>query len=429
MRPVPTPSTSALRIALAYAALSGLWILLSDRAVEAIFRDPAAWTTASIVKGWFFVAVTAVLLWLLVRRALSRERAAQERECLAFAANRDPVFVHQIGVGGRPGRFVAVNDEASQLIGLPRERLLAMTPADIDSMFEDSRQRDRYRQLQVDGRMVMESELEAADGRRIPVEIAARCASVGGETLVIATVRDLTRRKAEQARLVDAERMSAVGLLAGGLAHEFNNLHMAVDAHLELIEMTSTDERARTSAATAHRALERATGLTRTMLDFARPGGGDRRPVHLDAVVGETLALVRRQLEADGIHIEASIPVVPAVPMDRHQIGQVVMNLLINAGHALADRPERVIRIAVLAEPDRVRVQVEDTGCGIAPQHLPRMFLPFFTTKGPGDDGRPRGTGLGLSVSRSLVEGHGGRITVESTLGVGTTVAFWLPVK
>lgn len=419
-----------------YAALSALWILLSDRAVEVLFSDPALLTRVQIAKGWCFVAVTAVLLWLLVQRALARQRravadreSAQARERMAFEASRDALFVYPIAADGAAGCFEMVNDEACRRLGRSRDDLLRLRPLDINAPEKGDFFRDCLGRLRRDGQVEGESEHMAADGSRIPVEVASRLVVIDGQELVVSSARDLRQRKAEQARLVDAERMAAVGLLAGGLAHEFNNLHAVAVGHLEFIERDGADPETRRHAAAARTALERAAALTGSLLDFARPHPGARKPERLDLVAAETLALVRGQLLADGITIEDQACVaMPPLEMDRNQIGQVVMNLLINARHAMSGRSERRLRLATVRVDGRQILSIGDTGGGIPEAVRDRIFLPFFTSKGLGHGaGTPRGIGLGLSISKAMAEAHGGGLEVESAAGVGSLFKLWLP--
>lgn len=236
-------------------------------------------------------------------------------------------------------------------------------------------------------------------------------------------------REAAMRCLTESERAATVGLLAAGLAHEFNNLHAVADGNLELAQAQVGDDEKLAQRLTAARgALARATGLTRSLLGLSRPGGGERGLVELHRLVNETVDLIRPGLLADGIRIELDLAAVPAVPGDPHQLGQVVMNLLINASHAMHGRPRKLLRLATRHAAAAVELIVADSGCGIAPEHHERLFQPFFTTK-DGGDGRPGGTGLGLSVSRALVEAHGGSIAVDSRPGEGAAFTIRLPTS
>lgn len=308
----PLPGRQALAIAGLYAAVAAVWILLSGWLLDLNIADPALRSAYEYGKGLLFVFVTAGLLWLLVRRALQRERA--------IAAERE----------------------------------------------------------------------------------------------------DALRR------LADNERAATVGMLASGLAHEFNNLHAVIAGNLELATSRAAgDELLQRRLAAAVNALERASGLTRSLLDFARPGSGERQVVALDRLAAETLELVRRALESDGITVETDLQPVPPVLGDPHQLGQVLMNLMINASHALRQASAKRLRLATRAAAEGVVVEVADTGCGMDTAVRRSLFMPFFTTKRGGSG--PVGTGLGLSVSKAMVESHGGSIEVESAVGAGATFRVRLP--
>lgn len=301
-------------VALGYVAVATAWILLSGWLLDLRIADPALRSAFEYGKGLAFVAVTGLLLWLLVRRALRREQA--------IAAEREEAML----------------------------------------------------------------------------------------------------------RLAENERAATVGMLAGGLAHEFNNLHAVADGHLDLAERAGPDDaRLARRIASARAAIGRAAGLTRSLLDLARPGAGERQEVRLDVLAHATLELVRRALEADGIEVVDELAPVPPVQGDPNQLGQVLMNLLINADHAMRAAPQRRLVLRTSVAGDAVRIEVRDTGSGISPEHMQRLFRPFFTTKQGGPGGRPRGTGLGLSVSKAMVEAHGGSIQVRSDPGSGSTFTVDLP--
>ena len=233
-------------------------------------------------------------------------------------------------------------------------------------------------------------------------------------------------REAALRRLAEQERVSMVGMLASGLAHEFNNLHAVIIGNLERAkEHAQGNDGLRKRLDGAETALSRASGLTRSLLHFARPGTDERQPVRLDHLAAETIELVQRSLEADGVVVERDLQAVPEISGDPYQLGQVMMNLLINASHAMCTAAVKRLRVATHSASGTVQVVVTDSGTGMSDAVREQIFRPFFTTKRHG--GGPSGSGLGLSVSMAMVEAHGGRIEVESVLGRGTTFTVILP--
>ncbi len=242
-----------------------------------------------------------------------------------------------------------------------------------------------------------------------------------------------TENARSQQALIRAERMSAIGMLAGGIAHEFNNLHAPIIGFIEMIlRDPDLSEKTRKRLQVAERAAQRATAITRQLLGFSRRGREGRLPARLDEILRETVEMVRRECENDGIQVTLDFGSPPPALMDTGQIGQVVLNLLINARHAMEERPERRLTVSTGSEGEWVVFRVADTGCGIPEEMRERIFDPFFSTKSDqAEPGSPqqnlRGSGLGLSVCETIVKEHGGEIQVESEPEKGSVFIVRLP--
>jgi PAS domain S-box-containing protein len=266
--------------------------------------------------------------------------------------------------------------------------------------------------------------LRLVEGRLVP--FADRSSKRVGAVLVI---RDITDRHRMEEKLQNAAKMESVGLLAGGIAHDFNNILTAIMANLSLLQMdlVSRPEEAHL-ADEAVRATKRASDLTLQLLTFAKGGDPVRSAVRLNEIVQESATFARR---GSGVMSQFDMPAdLWAANVDKGQISQVVQNLVINATQAM--RQGGTLRIAAsnehiapgahpaLPEGDYVCISVTDTGEGIAPQNIAKIFDPYFTTK-------LLGHGLGLATVFSIIKRHQGHIEVTSTLGKGTTFTFWLP--
>ena len=261
-----------------------------------------------------------------------------------------------------------------------------------------------------------------------------------GELIGYAKVtRDISeRREAEQAlaqlneELLQSQKMEAIGSLTGGVAHDFNNLLSAVMGSLELLRKRIDDERLLRLVDNAMQGAQRGAALTRRMLAFAR-----RQDLTVEAVDARLLVLgmtdlLSRSLGPD-IEIRTDLPDgLSAIDVDANQLELALLNLAVNARDAMPDGGRLVIKAAEVAvdkdailKPGRyVTLSVIDAGTGMDAATLARATEPFFTTKGVG-----KGTGLGLAMVRGLSEQLGGRITIQSTLGKGTTVQLFLPVS
>jgi signal transduction histidine kinase len=227
--------------------------------------------------------------------------------------------------------------------------------------------------------------------------------------------------KKTQLQLVQSAKLAAVGELAAGVAHEINNPLTNVLGYAELLSQDKPDDHPdladlQTIVGEAHRARD----IVRNLLDFARQTLPLRQRSNINELTRRTLSVVRYHLEKSDVAItEDYAEELPLISLDEGQIKQVLLNLITNAADAMLGGG--TLRLRTWRTGDEVAVAVTDSGAGISPDLEERIFDPFFTTK-------PTGTGLGLSVSLGIVQSHGGRITVESEVGVGTTLTVWLPV-
>lgn len=252
--------------------------------------------------------------------------------------------------------------------------------------------------------------------------------------LQIAT--DITEFKAMEVKLRQAQKMEAIGTLAGGIAHDFNNILSAIVGFAELAEADlPMGSQTREDVSEVLRGAHRAKDLVKQILTFSRQSEEEPRPIRIPHIAKEALKMLRSTLPTS-IEMRQDIPSdVPAVLADPSQIHQVIMNLSTNAWHATAESggvlEVRIDTVRIEPGPAQnpslppgqyVRIRVRDTGCGMDEATRERIFDPYFTTKEKGE-----GTGLGLAVVLGIVEGAGGRITVESAEGRGTTFTVYFP--
>jgi PAS domain S-box-containing protein len=281
------------------------------------------------------------------------------------------------------------------------------------------------------------------DGSTFPIELSVSQAHLGERTVFTGFVRDVSDRKhAEEARarleaqLRQAQKLETIGTLAGGVAHDFNNILAGVIGYVELaIGALPADSPVRDDLLEVKRAGWRGAELARQILVFSRRTEAKRQQVLLGEIVVEALKLLRATLPST-IEIQQTLaPDTAPVLADPTQMHQVLMNLCINASHAMPDGGRLEVGLemvdlvpgsanvsAMLQQGRYVRLTVSDTGHGMDQITLERIFDPFFTTKAPGV-----GTGLGLSVVHGILTSHGGDITVVSTPGSGSTFSVYLP--
>jgi two-component system NtrC family sensor kinase len=255
---------------------------------------------------------------------------------------------------------------------------------------------------------------------------AARIPSASPEQSVVVLVEDVTDQQAMETQLIQSEKLAAVGQLVSGVAHELNNPLTSIAGLSEfLLEQKELGKSDRGHLQVIQEQAERAGRIVRNLLTFARKEAPERESVDLNDVVRRTLLLMDYDLKLKDVGVSRDLADgLPDVLGDRHGLQQVVLNLLSNAGQAVADNaPGRPRRVIVSTWFDgQVHLRVADTGPGISDVVAQNVFTPFFTTKEPG-----QGTGLGLSITYSIVESHGGHVVLERPSGGGASFRVDLP--
>jgi PAS domain S-box-containing protein len=374
----------------------------------------------------------------ITARATAEERLARsEASFRALIENTpDGVVVHD------QGRAVYVNAALARMLGHHDPAALLGVPV-VEHVHPDDRAAvtDRLRRLYAGEANVpfTEERLIRKDGGVVTASIGGVRVEFGGRPCVAAIARDVSEQRRLQARLVEADRLVALGTLSAGIAHEVNNpltylmLHQeAIVSGLERLramvppEAQATIERIADNVAVARDGAERVRHIVRDLKIFARTADDARAPTDVRVAIRRALVIAGHELR-DQITVETDLRDVPRVLASDGRLTQVFLNLIINAAHAVAERApdERRLTIRAWTEPDgdgAVKISIHDTGTGIAPEHLPRLFEPFFTTKPVGE-----GSGLGLSVAHGIVTSLGGSIEVRSAPGAGTTFTITLP--
>ena len=278
--------------------------------------------------------------------------------------------------------------------------------------------------LDIGAKQVYEVEVmsPAGEARAVMVSVSPLRDPEGRIQGVLGIARDITETKKLERQIRNSEKLASIGKLAAGVAHEINNpLGGILNCLYNLRKRTLTPTRQEEYIASMEDGLRRVQKIVRQLLDFSQQHDPQLSPTDINAVVEQVLVLTNHAFVENQIKLDKQLhPDLPPLPVDRHMIEQVLMNLILNAVQAIKGGGLITIRTRVAAGV--LAVDVEDTGCGIPAHVLPHIFDPFFTTKGTGE-----GTGLGLSVSLGIVERHGGQILVESQVGRGTVFTVCLP--
>ncbi len=330
-----------------------------------------------------------------------------------------------------------LNARAAKLFGLSDPELGAGR-AFTEFLHADDRERaaTRVRKLLDVGGLDERAEYRTVDerGEEHTVEISSIPIDYQGGPAVLAFARDVTERKRMELKLLEADRLTALGVLSAGVAHEINNPLAYVLLNLEYLKRElpkAAGDPARVEALMvrvqdACHGADRVASIVRDLRTFARGEETGRQPVSLEAVIEAAVNIAYPEIRTRA-RLERRYQTVPAVDGNAGRLEQVFMNLLLNATQAFppdSDESDNLIRISLRSEGDKVVAEVADNGPGVPPELLGRIFDPFFTTKPVGV-----GTGLGLPICRGIVQTHGGEIRIDSRLGQGAAFTVSLPAS
>lgn len=361
------------------------------------------------------------------QKTLEALRRSEEKYRDLFENANDAIFIVDSEL-----RYLDVNNKAVELLGYSRDELLAMRILDLIPPEQVPRSSAEFEKLQNRGAYEkFVGKVRTKDGRWLDVEVSSSAILADGKVVGSRDImRDITVRKKMEDDLLRAQKLESLGVLAGGLAHDFNNLLTAVLGNIMLAKMDSRPGDGRYERLDeAERASYRASDLTQQLLTFSRGGAPIKKTLALGGLIRDaaTFSLRGSHSRCEMVFPEDLLP----VEADEGQLNQVINNLVINAVQAMPEGG--TIRISCentelgadsglpLPAGKYVKVSISDRGVGIPPEHLKKVFDPYFTTK-------EKGSGLGLATSYSIIKRHDGHITVESQPGA-TTFSFFLPVS
>ncbi len=374
------------------------------------------------------------------KRKMAEEglRESEEKYRTTFQSAPDPIIITDLSTS----RFVEVNQGFCESLGYSLEETVGKTAAELELTVNPSTWNDLTAGIHKQGGVKgLEDRLRTKSGEYCDTIISAKPIRYSGRDCMVTVLRDISSlKKAEreqaclQEQLLHAQKMQAVGTLAGGVAHDFNNILQALGGYLHLLlHNESSETKSRLYLEQMEASLERAGDLVRRLLTFSRKMETTLNPVELNEEILQAVDMLRhtipRMIEittelADGLKI---------INGDGNQLVQMLINLATNARDAMPEGGRLLIRTENIAVSDGhdtdvpageyILLTVEDTGLGMDAETLRHAYDPFFTTKGIGE-----GTGLGLSTVYGIVKSHGGHITCRSEPGQGTSFAIYLPV-
>jgi PAS domain S-box-containing protein len=384
------------------------------------FREPAAPEPAhrEVLAHAEYLACIALDAEYAIREL--RESDARLRMFVDHAT--DGFFVHD----GATDEVVEVNQQACVSLGYARDELIGATTCLFDHQVSREMLDEISRRLASGEIVTIDSRHVRKDGSSFPVEVRIRAFEARGQMFHLALVRDTTARKELEDQLRHAQKMEAVGRLAGGVAHDFNNLLTVINGYTDvLLDQVSDGAPEHADLAMIRDAGDRAAALTAQLLAFSRRTIIAPKALNLNVLVERLVKMCKRIIGENIVLTTHLDPELDPVMADAGQIEQVMMNLVVNARDAMP----RGGRLSITTSNFRaltgshVRLTVTDTGEGMTDEIRVRVFEPFFTTKPQG-----QGSGLGLATAYGIVEQANGQIRVESTPGKGSSFSVILPV-
>ncbi len=405
----------------------------------------------------FFICITSYNIFSINKKALDsaerdiKERKLAEEALIKSEAKFRTIFENandEIMYVDMEGTVIDVNHKVFDIFGYTRDEIIGRKLTEFNFLTQEDMQKTVYIYKQASlGKIAPLVELEAIHKDNSPVFVEVNTTLIKKDGTIkgfVHIVRDITEKKKAkvekkqlQTQLIQSQKMEAIGTLAGGVAHDFNNILSAIMGYTEMASMeTENNSLFRKNLEGVLKAAHRAKDLVMQILTFSHQAEQVLKPIRIKFISKEALKLLRSSLPTT-ISIRQELQSDSITLADTTQIHQILMNLCTNAGHAMKERGG-ILEVSLtdtelslnslntypnIIPGPFLQLTVKDTGPGIPPDRLERIFEPYYTTKNKGE-----GTGLGLSVVHGIVTGYGGAITVDSEVGKGTTFKVLFPI-
>ncbi len=414
---------SVIKIILIYLLIAGIWVLVTDKVLLILAKDIEEFYKIGVVKALLFIFVTAWLLYILIARLVTENKRVERSLSEAKTKYRSLVEEALVGVYlYQDGRFSYINPRYAEIFDYTQEEFLSMEmmdlvfPEDRSLVMENIHKRisGEVKSIRYFYRGVRK------DGRVINLEVHGTATLYNGRPAIIGTLLDITDRIKTEELLRKSDKLSVVGELAAGVAHEIRNPLTSLKGFVQLLQEKDHEHQRYYEIMLSE--LDRINFIVSEFLLLAKPQVVNFEQKDLTVILQQVINL----LESEAIlnHVQINLEHSSALPLiecEENQIKQVCINLLKNAIEATPYGGTIFIKVEKQGS-DKVLVQFIDQGSGIPAERMKKLGEPFYTTK-------DKGTGLGLMVSYKIIESHQGEIKIKSEKNEGTTVDVVLPLK
>lgn len=415
-----------LKIVFIYALITGLWIVTTDNVLAIFFKDAETITRIQTLKGLFFVLIMAWLLYVLMK--INNFKRNQIEEMLRDSESRyrkiiklspEPITIHSDGI------LIYANDAALKVVGATRIEEVVGKPF-FDFLHPDYHEMEIERNQSIipteERSECIEQKIIRLDGETIDVETSCICIEkYMGKPVIQNVMRDITERKRTEEMIRKSEKLSVVGQLAAGVAHEIRNPLTSLKGFLQLLNSKNLGYENYFEIMQAE--IERINFIVNEFMIVSNPQVvRSLEEKNLESILRNIVMLLDAQANLINVQIITEYDRnIPIMKCDENQLKQVFINILKNALEAMDNGG--IIRIQVKnIQRDQILIRFIDQGVGIPEEELPKLGEPFHSTK-------EKGTGLGLMVTNKIIEGHKGSMSIKSKVNQGTTVDIILPIE
>lgn len=415
-----------LKIVFIYALITGLWIVMTNTVLAIFFKDAETITRIQTLKGLFFVLIMAWLLYILIK--INNFKRNQIEEMLRDSESRyrkiiklspEPITIHSDGI------LIYANDAALKVVGAIRIDEVVGKPI-FDFLHPDFHEMEIERSQSIipteERSEYIEQKIIRLDGEVIDVETSCICIEkYMGKPVIQNVMRDITERKRTEEMIIKSEKLSVVGQLAAGVAHEIRNPLTSLKGFLQLLNSKNLGYENYFEIMQAE--IERINFIVNEFMIVSNPQVvRSLEEKNLESILRNIVMLLDAQANLINVQIITEYDSnIPLMKCDENQLKQVFINILKNALEAMDNGG--IIRIQVKSiQRDQILIRFIDQGVGIPEKELPKLGEPFHSTK-------EAGTGLGLMVTNKIIEGHKGSMSIKSKVNQGTTVDIILPIE